>query len=79
MKEKLCAYVRSQLPGGKYYDPEDNNTKQILSTLKPNNDICESILGLNDYFTTALPKMKQLTRSNMIAIQKIKQWSGLMT
>ena len=34
MKEKLCAYARSQLPGGKYYEPEDNNTKQILSTLK---------------------------------------------
>ena len=72
MKEKLYANASSQLPGGKYYEPEDNNTKHILSMLKPNNDIRESILGLNDYLTTALPNMKQLTRSNMIAIQKNK-------
>ena len=66
MKEKLFAYASSQLPGGRYYEPEDNNTKHILSMLKPNNDICESILGLNDYLTTTLPNMKHLTRSNMI-------------
>ena len=48
MKKKLLSYAQNQLPGGKYWDP-DENVKAILKSLKPNNDICESILGLNDY------------------------------
>jgi len=76
MKDKLCTYARNQLPGGKYWEPEDNHTKKILTSLKPNNDLCESILGLNDYLTTAIPNMKQTTRSNMVMVKKNKtmQW-----
>ena len=47
MKQKMEVYKQDQLPGGQYWDP-DENTKTILSQLKPNNDICESLLGLND-------------------------------
>ena len=32
--------------------------------LKPSNDLCESILGLNDYLTTAIPNLHQLSRSS---------------
>ena len=71
MKEKLCAYASSQLPDGKYWEP-DPEIKSVLSMLKPNNDLCESILGLNDYLTTSIPNMDQLTRSNMVAVIKNK-------
>ncbi len=75
MKEKLSTYARNQLPNGIYWDPEPE-IKAILKTLKPNNDICESILGLNDYLTTAIPNMHQMSRLNLIQAKKNKtiQW-----
>ena len=42
----------------------------ILQTLKPNNNLSESILGLNDYLTTAIPNMLQVAHSNLIEIKK---------
>ena len=33
--------------------------------LEPSNDFCESILGLNDYLTTAIPNLTQASRSNL--------------
>ena len=45
MKKKLLSFAQNQLPGGKYWD-SDENVMAILKSLKPNNDICESILGL---------------------------------
>ena len=71
MKEKLLTYARNQLPDGIYWDPEPE-IKAILKTLKPNNDICESLLGLNDYLTTAIPNMHQMSRSNLIQAKKNK-------
>ena len=75
MKLKLMDYASSQLPGGEYWDAS-SDTKSVLSMLKPTNDLCESILGLNDYLTTAIPNMGQLTRSNTVGIKKNKtvQW-----
>ena len=75
MKEKLCVYAQNQLPGGKYWEPEPA-IKATLQKLKPNNDLCESILGLNDYLTTAIPNLHQMTRSNLIQVKKNKtmQW-----
>lgn len=75
MKEKLSSYARNQLPGGIYWDP-DPSIKPILKSLKPNNDVCESILGLNDYLSTALPNMHQMTKSNLVQVKKNKtvQW-----
>ena len=72
MKEKLLTYARNQLPDGIYWDPEPE-IKAILKTLKPNNDICESLLGLNDYLTTAIPNMHQISRSNL---KRTKQLDG---
>ena len=43
MNNKLSHYARNQLPGGKYWDPEPA-IKVVLRGLKPNNDICESII-----------------------------------
>lgn len=70
-KKKLVAYAGSQLPGGKYWNP-DPSVASVLKSLQPTNDICESILGLNDYLTTAIPNMSQLTRSNMVTGEKNK-------
>ena len=75
MKEKLCPYAKDQLPGGKYWDPEPA-VEEVLRSIKPNNDLCESILGLNDYLVTAIPNMHQMSRSNLIQVKKNKtmQW-----
>ena len=79
MKNKLLTYAESQLPGGKYWNP-DPHTEAVLRKLKLNNDLCESMLGLNDYLATVLPNMQQLTRSNLIEVKKnktMKWYAGL--
>ena len=75
MREKLQKYAQIQLPGGIYWDPEPK-VKAILTELKPSNDLCESILGLNDYLTTAIPNLHQMARSNLVEVKKKKtlQW-----
>ena len=76
MKDKLTDYKKDQLPGGKYWAP-DNNIRQILRELKPHNDICESLLGLNYWLTTPLVNAKQHTKSALILkASAIKPWSG---
>ena len=76
MYRKLCAYAVNQLPGGEYWDPEDSNVRKILSELDPSNDLSESLLGLNDYLTTAIPNLDQLARSTLVEVKKNKtvQW-----
>ena len=69
MKIKLVMYASSQLPGGEYWDP-DSQIKSVLSTIKPTNNLCESILGLNDYLTTAIPNLTQFTKSTMVTVKK---------
>ena len=75
MEKKLSTYAHHQLPGGIYWDPEPN-MKSILNKLEPSNDICKSILCLNDYLSMAIPNMHQLTRSNLIEVKKIRQHNG---
>ena len=53
MLEKLCSYAQNQLPGGKYWAPE-KAIRDVLRQLKPSNDVCESVLGLNDYICIRL-------------------------
>ena len=53
MREKLCVYGKDCLPGGIYWEP-DANVRAILAELKPSNDFCESIFGLNDYLVGAI-------------------------
>ena len=71
MKAKLSSYAEDQLPGGCYWEP-DKQMKEVLCELKPSNDVCESILGLNDYLTTAVPNLHQLARSNLVQVKKNK-------
>ena len=71
MEMKLSAYAKDQLPDGKYWDPEPS-VRGILTQLKPTNDVCESVLGLNDYLTTAVPNLHQTARSNLVQIKKNK-------
>ena len=77
MHEKLSVYAQNQLPDGVYWNP-DPEVKAILKSLRPNNDVCEGILGLNDYLTTALPNMHQMSRSNLIQAKKNRtiHWLG---
>lgn len=79
MNQKLSNYAKHYLPEGKYWDP-DPKVKATLLSLKPSNDLCESILGLNDNLTTAIPNMLQVTCSNLVEIKKnntIKWYNSL--
>ena len=78
MKKKLSSYAQNQLPGGKYWEPTDQDVKAILKSLKPNNDICESILGLNDYLSTAIPNLHQMSQSNLVQVKKTRHYNGLI-
>ena len=69
MREKLCSYAKDQLPGGLYWDA-DESVKDILCQLKPSNDVCESILGLNDYLSTAIPNLHQMSRQTLYKLKK---------
>ena len=71
MRSKLCDYAKNQLPNGNYWNPT-SKIKEILEKLKPSNDLCESILGLNDYLCTAMPNLSQITKSNLVEIKKNK-------
>ena len=63
MNAKLSSYyAQSQLPGGKYWEPE-TDVACVLKSLKPSNDICESILGLNDYLSIVMPNLHQMSKS----------------
>lgn len=75
MKEKLFTYASSQLPGGEHWGT-DAATKSVLTMIKPTNDLCESMLGLNNYLTTAIPNMDQLSRGTWSLLKKTKQCSG---
>ena len=69
MKTKLSAYAANQLPGGIFWDPEPR-VQAVLRELRPSNDICESILGLNDYLHTSIPNSHQIVRSNLVQAKK---------
>lgn len=76
MLEKLCSYAADQLPGGRYWNP-DKQIRDVLCQLQPSNDVCESILGLNDYLTTAVPNLHQMSRSNLVQLKKNKTMKWL--
>ena len=61
---KLSDYKKYQLPGGNYWIPTAEE-KEILQKLAPNNDVCESVLGLNDWITTHTPNLCQVTKSTL--------------
>lgn len=45
---KLEMYMKDYLPGGRYHENANAETQSILSELKPNNDMTESVFGCND-------------------------------
>ena len=75
MRKKLKSYAKDHLPGGKYWDPP-SHIVNVLQQVQPSNDICESILGLNDWLQNSLPGVSQLTKRNLIETKKNKslQW-----
>lgn len=72
MNAKLSSYAQNQLPGGKYWEPEPD----VASALKPNNDVCESILGLNDYLSVTMPNLHQMSKSNLVQAKKTRLCNG---
>ena len=77
MRLKLKSYAKDYLPGGKYWDPPE--VKTVLKEIKPSNDICESILGLNDWLENSMPSISQLTKRNLIEAKKNDTLSWLDT
>ena len=72
MRCKLHVYAKDYLPSGKYWDPPDD-IKGILQQIRPSNDICESILGLNDWLqSTIMTNVSQRTKRNLIEAKKNK-------
>ena len=70
MNAKVSSYyAENQLPGGRYWDPEPD-VQTILKSLKPNNDLCESILGLNDHLSIVMPNLHQMFKSNLVQAKK---------
>lgn len=78
MNAKLSSNAKSQLPGGRYWDPEPD-VQSILKSLKPNNDLCESILGLNDHLSIVMPNLHQMSKSNLVQARKNKTTKWLDT
>ena len=78
MNAKLSSYAENQLPGGRYWDPEPD-VQSILKSLKPNNDLCESILGLNDHLSIVMPNLHQMSKSNLVQAKKNKTTKWLDT
>ena len=50
-------------------DPEPD-VRDVLKSLKPNNDLCESILGLNDHLSIVMPNLHQMSKSNLVQAKK---------
>ena len=74
MLEKVESYARERLPGGCYWDP-DHKTKAVLKEFQPSNDLCESILGLNDLSHHCHSSLHQMTQSNLIEVKnKTIEW-----
>ena len=78
MNAKLSSYAENQLPGGRYWDPEPD-VRSVLKSLKPNNDLCESILGLNDHLSIVMPNLHQMSKSNLVQARKNKTTKWLDT
>jgi hypothetical protein len=77
MRSKLRTYARDFLPQGKYWDPPEN-VQKILKSIQPSNDICESILGLNDWLhNNNMATASQRTKRNLIEAKKNKTMGWL--
>lgn len=57
------------MQGTSYQNFSEPEVRKILEGVEPSNDVCESILGLNDYLHTAIPNMSQAARSNLIEVK----------
>ena len=69
MLDKLKNYKAEQLPGGKLWNP-DTDTRKALAKIQPTNDLCEGILGLNDWLQKRTPNFSQRTVSGMVEVLK---------
>lgn len=76
MSSKISDYKKDQLPGGKYWNPTKEQ-EEVLKQLLPNNDICESILGLNDWLSIQRPNFCQKTKSTLVEVKKKKTMTWL--
>ena len=75
MLDKLKTYKAEQLPGGKLWNP-DQATRKALANTQPTNDLCEGILGLNDWIQKHIPNFNQRTVSGMVEVLKTPPCPG---
>ena len=69
MAAKVESYKADQLPGGKLWNPSQEIRKK-LETIDPTNDLCESILGLNDWLQKRNPNYSQRTVHHGRSVEK---------
>ena len=67
MANKVRKYKADQLPGGKLWEPS-TEIKEKLKDIDPTNDLCESVLGLNDWLQKRNPNYAQRTVSTMVEV-----------
>ena len=48
----------------------DTDTRKALAKIQPTNDLCEGILGLNDWLQKRTPNFSQRTVSGMVEVLK---------
>ena len=70
--DKMKAYKAELLPGGKLWNP-DPDTRKALEKVRPTNDLCERILGLNDWIQKRTPNISQQKVSGMVEVLKKTQ------
>ena len=74
IKKKAHAFTNFNYQGSKHWE-HNQEVKAILKSFKPNNDICERILGLKNYLSTTLPNLHQMSQSNLFKkTDKALQW-----
>ncbi len=69
MLDKIRIYKAEQLPGGKLWNPS-TDTRKALENIQPTSDLCEGILGLNDWLRKRTPNFSQWTVSGMVEVLK---------
>ena len=69
MADKIQAYKSDHLPGGELWNPSEK-VKSLLFNLEPTNDMCESILGLNDWLQKSTQNLSQRTVTTMVEVMR---------
>ena len=67
MADKMQRCKSDQLLGGELWNPSEK-VKSLLANLEPIKDVCESILGLNDWLQKSTQNLSQRTVTTMVEV-----------